>query len=189
MISNRLLCLALSALAAIQIPSTLDARSAGCDQAPALTSGVQTSTLNGKERSYTVRVPENYDETNTYKLIFGYHWLGGTMEDVETGQTVETDTWSYYGLEQLANETVIFVAPQGIDDGWGNVDGEDLVFTDQMLETVESALCVETTQRFATGFSYGGAISYSIACDHATGDNAFRAVAVLSSPGNLSGCK
>jgi hypothetical protein len=43
---------------------------------------------------------------------------------------------------------------------------------------------VDTTQVFSSGFSYGGAMSYALACARPT---VFRAVAVYSG-GNLSGC-
>jgi poly(3-hydroxybutyrate) depolymerase len=141
-------------------------------------------TVNGKTRQYILRVPNNYDPNKPYKLIFGLHWLGGTMTDVATGQTVQRDVWSYYGLQQLAGETAIFVAPQGLNNGWANSGGEDVTFVDQMISTIEAGLCVNQRQRFATGFSYGGAMSYSLACSRA---NVFRAVAVLSG-GLLSGC-
>jgi len=132
-------------------------------------------TVNGKTRQYILRVPNNYDQNKPYKLIFGFHWLGGTMGNVAP---------SYYGLQSRAGESAIFVAPQGLDNGWGNAGGEDITFVDQMLSTIESGLCVNQRQRFATGFSYGGAMSFSLACSRAT---TFRAVAVLSG-GQLSGC-
>ncbi|KAK0651112.1 Alpha/Beta hydrolase protein [Cercophora newfieldiana] len=53
-----------------------------------------------------------------------------------------------------------------------------------MVRTIESDLCVEQSLRFATGFSYGGAMSYSWACSR---PDDVRAVAVLSSA-VLSGC-
>jgi hypothetical protein len=53
-----------------------------------------------------------------------------------------------------------------------------------MIKRIESDLCVDTAQRFALGFSYGGAMSYALACSRAT---TFRAVAVYSGAG-LSGC-
>lgn len=52
------------------------------------------------------------------------------------------------------------------------------------MRLVESDLCVEATQRFALGWSYGGAMSYALACARPT---VFRAVAVYSGA-NLSGC-
>jgi hypothetical protein len=49
--------------------------------------------------------------------------------------------WSYYGLrEQADNSTsfhAIFVAPQGIGNGWANSNNEDVVFTDDMIKLVE----------------------------------------------------
>ena len=71
----------------------------------------------------------------------------------------------------------IFVAPQGISNGWANSDGQDVTFIDDMIRLIEDDLCVDTTQLFAMGFSYGGGMSYAIACARPT---VFRAVAVYS---------
>ncbi|WP_308440205.1 cellulose binding domain-containing protein [Asanoa siamensis] len=92
--------------------------------------------------------------------------------------------WSYYGLQRLADNSAIFVAPQGLNNGWANSGGEDVTLVDDIIRQIEATLCVDTTQRFATGFSYGGAMSYSLACSRST---VFRAVAVQSA-GVLSGC-
>ncbi|MGW0506871.1 RICIN domain-containing protein [Micromonospora sp. NPDC003241] len=161
------------------------AATAGCGRAPALGSGTHTIQSNGKSRSFILRVPDNYQNTNPYRLVLGFHWWGGTATDVATGQTVQRDVWSYYGLQRLANNSAIFVAPQGIGNGWANTGGEDVTFVDDMLRVIEQALCVETTQRFAVGFSYGGAMSYALACARST---VFRAVAVYGAPRELSGC-
>jgi hypothetical protein len=53
-----------------------------------------------------------------------------------------------------------------------------------MVRLIENDLCVDTTQLFAMGFSYGGGMSYAIACARAT---VFRAVVVYSGA-QLSGC-
>jgi poly(3-hydroxybutyrate) depolymerase len=116
-------------------------------------------------------------------LIFGFHWWGGTANDVDSGGT-DGYNWSYYGLRRLANNSAIFVAPQGISNGWANSGGEDVTFTDDMIRQLEADLCVDTTQRYALGFSYGGGMSYSLACSRA---DVFRAVAVYSGA-QLSGC-
>ncbi len=156
----------------------------GCGKAPTLTSGTHTIQSGGKSRSFILSIPDNYDNTRQHRLVFGFHWLGGTMQQVAGGGS-DGDVYAHYGLRRLANNTAIFVAPQGIGNGWANSGGEDLTFVDDMMRRIEDDLCVDTTQRFALGFSYGGAMSYAIACARAT---AFRAVAVIGAPRELSGC-
>ncbi|WBB80951.1 cellulose binding domain-containing protein [Micromonospora sp. WMMD882] len=160
------------------------AATAGCGKAPGLASGTHTIQSNGKNRSFILRVPDNYQNDRPYRLVFGFHWVGATATDVATGQTVDRNTWAYYGLQRLANNSAIFVAPQGINNGWGNSGGEDVTFVDNMISRIDNALCVDTTQRFALGFSYGGAMTYAVACARPT---VFRAVAVYGA-GAISGC-
>ncbi|HEV2780693.1 MAG TPA: RICIN domain-containing protein [Actinophytocola sp.] len=159
------------------------AASAGCGKAPTLTSGPRTIQSSGKSRSFILRIPDGYDNNRPYRLIFGYHWRGGTANDVDSGGT-DGFNWSYYGLRRLSNNGAIFVAPQGLGNGWANSGGEDVTFTDDMIRLIEADLCVETTQRFALGFSFGGGMSYALACARA---NMFRAVAVYSGA-QISGC-
>jgi len=159
---------------------------AGCGHAPTLTSGAHSIQSSGQNRSYILRVPANYDANHAYRLIFGFHWNGGTANDVDSGGT-DGYNWSYYGLRRLAdnaNNSTVFVAPQGINNGWANSGGQDLTFVDDLLRQVEAGLCIDTTQVFSGGFSYGGSMSYALACARPT---VFRAVAVYSG-GNLSGC-
>ncbi|MFC8849897.1 MULTISPECIES: RICIN domain-containing protein [unclassified Micromonospora] len=159
------------------------AATAGCGQAPALTSGTRTISSSGENRSFILRIPDNYDRNRPYRLIFAFHWNGGTANDVDSGGT-SGYPWSYYGIRALSNNSAIFVAPQGIGNGWANSGGRDLTFVDDMMRQIEAGLCVDTTQRFAMGFSYGGGMSYAIACARAT---VFRAVAVYAGA-ELSGC-
>ncbi|MBO3732622.1 lectin [Glycomyces sp. NEAU-S30] len=159
------------------------AASAGCGSAPTLSSGTHTIQSGGTNRSFILRVPDNYDSSRNYPLIFAFHWNGGTAGDVAGGGT-DGQLWSYYGLQRLSNNSAIFVAPQGIGNGWANSGGRDVTFVDDMIARIESGLCVDTAQRFALGFSYGGGMSYSLACSRAT---VFRAVAVYAG-GQLSGC-
>ncbi|MFD5593190.1 alpha/beta hydrolase family esterase [Streptomyces griseorubiginosus] len=160
------------------------AATAGCGKAPGLASGTHTLTVNGKSRSFILRVPDNYDRNHAYRLVFGFHWLGGSATDVSTGRTVENGTWAYYGLQRLADNSTIFVAPQGLNNGWANSGGEDVALTDTIISRLDNALCVDTARRFSVGFSYGAAMSYALACARPT---VFRAVAVQSG-GQLSGC-
>lgn len=150
--------------------------STGCGRTSGLESGTFTITSSGQEREYILSLPENYDSASPYKLIFGLHWLSGTMQNVVDD--------SFYGVQPLSENKVIFVAPQGLDNGWANTDDQDITLIDDILATLEEELCIEKTQIFAMGFSYGGAMSYSLACSR---PEVFRGVAVMSGA-LLSGC-
>lgn len=156
--------------------------SEGCGKATTLESGRATIDVSGTNREYILNIPDGYAEDTPYKLIFGWHWLGGQASDVATGGTVGLG--NYYGLEDLADGGAIFVAPEGIDNGWANTNGRDINFLNAMLERFQSELCIDLDRIFSTGFSYGGMMSFAIACE--MGD-VFRAIAPMS--GALySGC-
>ncbi|MGC4876009.1 cellulose binding domain-containing protein [Micromonospora sp. DT43] len=152
------------------------AATAGCGKAPTLTSGTRTISSSGQNRTYILQIPGGYDRNRPYRLVFGFHWLNGSANNVASA--------GYYGLAPLSNNSTIFVAPQGINAGWANTNGRDLTLFDDISRQVENDLCVDTTQRFALGWSYGGAMSYAVACARPT---VIRAVTVLSGA-NLSGC-
>lgn len=167
--------------------STTVGPSSGCGKTPTLKSGRQSISVNGTNRDFMIKIPTDYNNTHPYPLVFAFHWNGGSMNDVDGGGSSGL-TWSYYGLrEQADNSTdhkMIFVAPNGISAGWANTNGRDLAFLDAMLKLIKGDLCIDTTRIFSMGFSYGGGMSYAIACDRA---NVFRAVAVYSGA-VLSGC-
>ncbi|QFZ20931.1 glycosyl hydrolase [Saccharothrix syringae] len=160
-----------------------DPGGSGCGKAPTLRSGTYTIQSGGKSRSFVLRVPDGYDNNRPYRLIFAFHWRGGTMNDVSSGGSSGT-AWSYYGMQEQSNNSAILVAPQGLGNGWANSGGEDVTFTDDMIKRIEADLCVDPKLRFAMGFSYGGGMSYALACARAT---VFRAVVVYSGA-QLSGC-
>ena len=157
--------------------------STGCGKTPTLTSGARTIQSGGQSRDFFLRIPENYDKSHPYRLIFGFHWNGGSGADVDSGGS-DKDAWSYYGLRAQSENSTIFVAPTGLSAGWANTGDRDLNFVDDMIKQIEGDLCVDTTRIFSVGFSYGGGMSYELACARA---KVFRAVAVYSGA-QLSGC-
>ncbi|MEV0133255.1 ricin-type beta-trefoil lectin domain protein [Dactylosporangium sp. NPDC050688] len=157
----------------------------GCGKNPTLTSGARTIQSGGQTRNFILRVPDGYDKNSPHRLAFGLHWLGGTADQVAGGGS-DGYAWAYYGmLSQDTSHTTIFVAPQGISNGWANSNGRDVAFIDDIIGLIENDLCVDTTQLFSVGFSYGGAMSYALACAR---PNVFRAVAAIAAPGAISGC-
>jgi len=140
------------------------------------------STANGG-RGFDVRLPDNYDNTKPYWLIFGFHWRGGDAAQVDNGGS-NGYWWAYYGMQRKSNNGAIFVAPNGIGGGWGNSGGEDLTFTDDMVALIEQNYCVDTSHIVTMGFSWGAGMSYELACARS---KVFHA-AVLYEAGQLSGC-
>lgn len=118
----------LLALTGLLSGAALAANSPGCGKTPStMTSGTKTLTVNNKAREFIVKLPDNYDPDTPYKLIFTFHALGGSATQMSTG------TGAYYGLPPLANNSAIFVSPNGQTStsaipglmGWGNQAGED----------------------------------------------------------------
>jgi len=154
----------------------------GCGSTSPLTSGRATIDVDGTMREYILKVPDGYDASKPYKLIFGWHWRGGVAQDVATGSIIGGP---YYGLESRAAGSAIFVSPEGIDMGWANTGGRDIAFLRAMLDLFNSKLCIDQGRIFSTGFSYGGMMSDSIGCEMA---DVFRAIAP-NSGALYSGCK
>jgi poly(3-hydroxybutyrate) depolymerase len=168
---------ALVAIAVTVLPQAL-AATAGCGKNPP-SAGTKTITVNGKQRQYILTMPPNYDRSKEYNLIFSYHWLNGAATDLAHGRADQ-----HYGLYALAGGNSIFVAPQGLNAGWANNGGEDVTFFDLMLAELENNLCINEKRRFSNGFSFGGAMSFSLACSRA---DKLAAVAIYSGA-QLSGC-
>lgn len=145
--------------------------------------GRKTIQSGGMNREYILRVPDDYDSSKPYRLIIAYHWLNGNADQVANGGGSTEDP--YYGLWDLAENSTIFVAPEGLDAGWANSGGRDLTLTDAILDEVMGDLCIDKTRIFATGFSYGAGMSYAIACARA---DVFRGVALYAGA-QLSGCE
>ena len=168
-------------------------KSAGCGMAAGLASGTNLTIMvpdakSNTSRTYNLRIPDNYDSNHAYRLIFSFHWLNGTAANVSQGGG--TTKGPFYGLWDMAGGSTIFVAPQGIGNGWSDANrsnsagGDDIKLTKALYDSITSKLCIDKSRVFAEGFSMGGSMSYAVAC--ALGD-LFRGVAVHSG-GPMSGC-
>jgi poly(3-hydroxybutyrate) depolymerase len=161
--------------------------SAGCGKTTTLNrQTTMTITSGGKDRSYIIRLPDDYDNNHPYRLIISIHALTGHADGVANQKGYE-----YYGLWKLANSskgTTIFISPEGtqgsLGNGWENKSGSDVEFIRSVITKYEKELCIDTTRIFAEGFSMGGSMSYALACALS---GKIRAVAVHSG-GPMSGC-
>ena len=167
-------------------------RSAGCSKTPTLKNSPSTTINYNKitsaslSRQYILRYPANYDSSHPYRLVLAYHWYSGSASQVFDCNTESIKCYTtqspFFGLWNLANDSTIFVAPDGIDAGWANTNGRDLALTDDILREVEADLCIDTSRVFASGFSYGGAMTAMLACERAS---VFRGAVVFA--GGISG--
>jgi poly(3-hydroxybutyrate) depolymerase len=130
-----------------------------------------------------MRLPDNYDKSHPYPLYFGFHWNGGSAKEVDTGGT-NGYNMAHFGLQKLSKNGAFFVAPDGLNAGWANSNGQDLKLVDDILKLIEDNYCIDTSHIFTNGFSYGGGMSYELACARA---KVFRAAAIYEGA-QLSGC-
>jgi poly(3-hydroxybutyrate) depolymerase len=129
-------------------------------------------------REFIAALPDNYDPGTPHRLVFAFHGLTGTASQIAGGFG-----GGFYGLESRMDNTV-FVAPQGLGTdedpgatGWPNNDGRDIAFVEAMLDFLESNYCIDSARIFSIGFSYGGIMSNTIACQLGS---RFRAVAPMA---------
>ena len=125
--------------------------------------------------AYILNVPTNYDNTKAYKLVIAYHALNSNDHSVYSEK--------YYDLQPLSNNTTIFVAPNGQQNGapcsgtgtgdsgcgWPNTSDQDMQLADAVVKQVEDNFCVDTNRIFATGWSYGASMSEQTACERPLG--------------------
>jgi len=114
-------------------------------------------------RNFALRLPDNYDNTKPYWLIFAFHGNGETADGMDTGGANGYLT-AYWGLQRESKNGAIFVAPEWSGGGWGT---GDLAFTDDMVKTISTNYCVDMSNIITSGFSYGGGMSHALACSRA----------------------
>ena len=139
--------------------------SAGCGRATTVTNGKKTITSGGQQRSYIIDIPTGYDMNKPYRFFYTSHWISSKAEDVVNQ--------NYYFLKPLATaakEPAIFLAPQALPGNptgtWDTQKAIDNVLFDDILAYVKANLCIDTTRVFATGFSFGGMMTYSLSVNH-----------------------
>src|SRR4051794_5370194 len=173
---RRLLTLAavLVGLGAAPLPAQA-ASGAGCDAGfPAGRQTTLTLQSGGVERTVVVYVPSAYDGRRSLPLILDLHGSSSTAQE----QAVRS------GLARIAERKRLIVAePQGLlpagpPEGtfrW-NVPGvtttdpaapDDEQFLTDVLDHLESTLCVDPRPVYGAGYSGGGRMISQYACDHA----------------------
>jgi pimeloyl-ACP methyl ester carboxylesterase len=130
-----------------------ETRSAGCEQTRTLEDGNRTLQSGGAQRSYVLRVPEDYDNTRPYRLMLGFHGATGRGADVAP---------SYFGLWELSEGSTIFAAPDAVGGIWSA--SSDTTMVTDLVKQLTDDLCIDTSRIGLEGFSQGGAMVWTLAC-------------------------
>lgn len=182
---------AITSLSDQDIKITLKANDEKNDPTPSCGCGKELGTINrsgrynitsaGRNRSYIIDIPSNYNKDTPYRLIFGMHCMGGSADKVAGNSDQSAN---FYGVKTQANKDgipCIYVAPQGNDNGtWGG-DYEHTFFSD-MLNLFKENLCIDTSRVFSIGFSFGAMYTYSLSLSF---QNELRAVG-CNAPANYN---
>lgn len=136
--------------------------SRGCTATPAKP-GTTNETLSsgGKERSYQLDVPDSYDGTKPFALVFGLHSLTVDYRIVP-GMSGFADMHKKYRFIGVSPSGLISAAPY-----WNAapvVDNYDITYITDLLDHLEATLCIDSANVFSVGMSNGAQMSSLLAC-------------------------
>lgn len=148
----------------------------GSSQTVHLTSG-------GRDRSYLVSVPKDYKADTPSPVVMAFHGRGRDSEQMKK-------------LTGFSDKPAIAVYPQGLTGSKGTSwqgasyasDADDVKFTGDVLDKVESDLCVDTNRVYAAGMSNGGGFASLLACRMSDRIAAFASVSGAYYGGTRAGC-
>ena len=121
-----------------------------------------TLTSGGLERQYILHVPTSYTGDDATPLVVNLHGHGSNAAEQAF----------YSGLPVKAEEEgFIVVTPQGTgaEPHWNFTTVEagapnDVAFISDLLDTLESELCIDPSRVYAAGISNGAAMTVTLAC-------------------------
>jgi poly(3-hydroxybutyrate) depolymerase len=143
------------------------ARSAGCGTDPGQAPGssvLRTLTSDGRERTVQLHLPDGYRSDRAWPVVLVFHGRGNTGAGTE----------AFSGLDALPAIVAYGNGVVGTGDGdrqaWEGAPYsapgvDDIAYTNDLLDTLESDLCVDTRRVYATGKSNGAGFTGILACE------------------------
>ncbi len=153
---------------------------------------IRTVKVGDAERRYQVYLPKKYDSDKPTPVVVAFHGGGGNPKSMAL----------LSGLNDKADASGFIVAypfgsgldkEKGLTFNAGNVGGyamqkkiDDVGFTKQLLDDLETVANVDKDRVFATGISNGGMMAYRVASELA---DRFAAIAPVGGPMGTESCK
>jgi polyhydroxybutyrate depolymerase len=119
-------------------------------------------TVGGKARYALVHTPAEWDGTTPLPVVLSFHGLGSSAEQQRTndGFVARSDTDDFIVVHPQAGGTLGALGAAWDLEGTGEVD-----YVNALLDDLEQRACVDPSRVYATGLSYGGAMTDLLACD------------------------
>ncbi|MBI2704135.1 MAG: hypothetical protein HYX32_02425 [Actinobacteria bacterium] len=151
-----------SAGSAVPASTHASGPSTGCTAAPVKPGTTnETLTSGGQERRYQLEVPDGYDGTTPYAIVFGLHSLTVDYRIVP-GMSGFADMHKKYRFIGVSPSGLISTVPY-----WNAApvaDNYDVTFITELLDYLEATLCIDTANVFSVGMSNGAQMSSLLAC-------------------------
>ena len=109
------------------------------------------------ERSYRAKLPESWDGVSPLPVLLYFHGWGRQGLNVVRNARI---------AEAASDAGVLLLAPDGLGKSWDFWDGEsrDVPFVGQVLADAASRWPIDRRRVIVSGFSYGAAMAWRLAC-------------------------
>ncbi|WP_306145477.1 PHB depolymerase family esterase [Roseibium sp. MMSF_3412] len=110
------------------------------------------------ERVYRAKAPENWDGKEALPVLIHFHgWKRDSKHPLKNPKA----------LNAINGNGALLVAPEGLHRTWDfwERDNRDVPFVRAVLEDVAKRYPIDRSRIYATGFSYGSAMAWRVACD------------------------
>jgi polyhydroxybutyrate depolymerase len=127
----------------------------------------ETIVIDGITRTYTVVLPSDYYDSNSFSLVIALHGGGGSSSQFEKSS----------GLSEKANKSgfiVVYPDGTGVIQTWNaglcwgyamNNDIDDVKFISMLIDKLLKDYKINPKKVYATGHSNGGMMCYRLACE------------------------
>lgn len=165
----------MSALAGASAAGSSSAPAAsGCGVEP-VPSGSGTIQVDGMARTYQFSVPQGYDNSRPYPLLFSFHGAGVPAATFRT----------YFNMTQVVGGDAIVVYPEALGNPIAWDTQRDIPLFDALLTQFKSQYCVDDKHIFAAGHSSGGFFTHALGCQRG---NVLRGIGPLSAGPPFGNC-
>lgn len=118
--------------------------------------------VGGKSRYALVHIPAHWNGKTAVPLILSFHGLGSTAEQQRgtDGFVAHSDKDNFIVVYPQAGGTL-----RNLGAAWDLKGSSEITFVNALLDGLEQRACIDRSRVYATGLSYGGAMTDLVACN------------------------